>query len=139
MDDAVKGLKMASITAFFCHNCLYGGADAEHSKKAGSKGVHLVELPCGSRLQPIHILKAFENGADGVVVAACPVEECKMMRGSRRLERRVEYTKALLGEAGLEPERLVFLRPEPPAAPEFERIIREAEAVFEKIGPSPLK
>ena len=57
-----------NITAFCCHNSLYGADGRGVFEKAAVPGVHKVELPCGSRLEPTHILKAFENGADGVAV-----------------------------------------------------------------------
>ncbi len=71
-----------NITVFCCHNCLYGGADVRESEKVRADGVNKIELPCSSRLEPLHILKAFESGADGVVVIACPEKVCRLIRGS---------------------------------------------------------
>lgn len=131
---------MLNITAFCCHNALYGvQQDVRTVKKADVEGVHKIELPCSSRLDPIHILKAFENGADGVVVVACPVEDCKLIEGSSRMVRRIAYTRKLIAETGLEQERLVLYNSDRPAAPKFNELINEARSAFEKLGPSPLR
>lgn len=127
-----------NITAFCCHNSLYGGADARSMGKALARGVHKIELPCGGRLEAIHILKALENGADGVVVIVCPESECGLMEGSARVTRRVGTTRKLMAEAGLEPERLMLFKPERPSAGKLSGILKEARAALEKLGRSPL-
>ena len=127
------------ITAFCCHNSLYGISGNSRKKKVNVRGVRKIELPCSSRLDPLHVLKAFENGTDGVIVVACPRSVCRMIQGSARAASRVEYIKKLIGEAGLEPERIMLFSPEPPSADEFEKIVSEAAAEFEKLGPSPIK
>jgi F420-non-reducing hydrogenase iron-sulfur subunit len=124
-----------NITAFCCYNSLYGGNGDAH--KVGPAGLHKIEVPCSSRVDPIHILKAFENGADGVIVIACPEDLCKMRRGSRLESKRIIYVKRLLEEAGLNPDRLMLFRPDVPSAPNLERIANEARAVLENI-PAPV-
>ncbi len=69
--------------------------------------VREVVLPCTGKLQPEHLLKAFEAGADAVCVIACAQDNCHYLEGSRRAERRVEYVRALLDEVGLGGERLM--------------------------------
>jgi F420-non-reducing hydrogenase iron-sulfur subunit len=123
-----------NITAFCCNNSLYGHGAAGTGTKAGAKGLRIIELPCSSRLDPIHILKAFENGADGVVVIACPETECRMQKGSKLAAKRVEYTKQLLEEAGVNPARLMLFRPEIPSAPKIAEIAKEAMKVLESIA-----
>ena len=69
-----------------------------------------IALPCTGRLQPEHLLKAFEAGADAVCVVTCAGDDCHYLEGSRRAERRVEYVRELLDEIGLGGERLLFFR-----------------------------
>ena len=130
---------MTNITVFCCYNDLYGDADPRQFGKAMAKSAHKIELACSSRVEPIHILKAIENGADGVLVVACPESECKLIEGSRRAGKRVEQARRLLSEAGIEPERVMIVRPEPPSAPKFSEIFKEAEAAFAKLGVLHLK
>jgi len=122
------------ITVLGCHNSLYGGADISKMSKVALKGVNKIEMPCGSRIDPIHILKAFENGADGVVVIACPDKACHTLRGSRHLHRRVKYAQLLLQETGIEPGRVFYFEPEIPSAPQLEKLVEEAKAALEKLG-----
>jgi hypothetical protein len=66
-----------------------------------------IAIPCSGKLQPEHILKAFEAGADLVCLIACEEDNCHYLEGSRRAGRRVEYVKGLLDEVGLGGERLL--------------------------------
>ncbi|MFC1474589.1 hydrogenase iron-sulfur subunit [bacterium] len=122
------------LTILCCHNSLYGTGDVSSTPKLVLKGVNKIEMPCSSRIDPIHILKAFENGADGVVVIACADEACTLLRGSRHLKRRVKYAQLLLEEAGVDPQRVFYFEPEVPSAPKLEQIVTEAKAALEKIG-----
>lgn len=67
-------------------------------------------VPCAGKLQPEHLLKAFEAGADLVCVLACAHDNCHYLQGCRRAERRVEYVKDLLDQVGLGGERLLMFR-----------------------------
>ena len=69
---------------------------------------HEIALPCTGKLQPEHLLKAFEAGADAVCVLTCAGDSCHYLEGSRRAERRVEYVRELLDEIGLGGERLLL-------------------------------
>lgn len=69
--------------------------------------VHEIAVPCTGRLQPEHLLKAFEAGSDAVCVLACAEDNCHYLEGSRRASRRAEYVRGLLDEIGLGRERLM--------------------------------
>jgi len=69
--------------------------------------VHEVALPCTGRLQPEHLLKAFEAGADAVCVITCAGDSCHYLEGSRRAELRAGYVRELLNEIGLGGQRLL--------------------------------
>lgn len=58
------------IVAFCCHYCAYAAADLAGSLRVQyPTNVKIVRLPCTGKLDAIHVLKAFEHGADGVLVA----------------------------------------------------------------------
>jgi hypothetical protein len=65
-------------------------------------------VPCTGRLQPEHILKAFESGADLVCAIACQEDNCHYLEGSKRCVRRVDYLRSILREIGLKGERLLL-------------------------------
>ena len=96
------------ITALCCHNALYAGLKPDEMSRAFVEGVQIIETPCSGKVDPIYLLKAFEKGADCVVVLACDQRLCTTIEGSRRIHKRIERTRQLLAEAGLEPERLVL-------------------------------
>jgi hypothetical protein len=65
-------------------------------------------VPCTGRLQPEHILKAFESGAEVVFAVACQEDNCHYLEGSKRCARRVDYLRSILEEIGLGGERLML-------------------------------
>lgn len=90
-----------SLAAICCENSAYLAA-------VNSAGVTPVKVPCGGRLEYIHVLKAFEAGADGVMVMACLKENCKHSWGNDRAEKKVDYVKGLLKEIGIAEDRLAY-------------------------------
>jgi len=83
---------------------------------AGSR-IRKVALPCSGKLEVSFLLKALENGANGVALFGCPEEECHYLVGSARAKNRVRYARRVLREIGLEEERVhrfVFADQNPP-------------------------
>jgi hypothetical protein len=65
-------------------------------------------VPCTGRLQPEHVLRAFELGSSVVSVIACQNDNCRFIEGSRRCALRVEYLRSILKDIGLGEERLLL-------------------------------
>lgn len=128
------------ITAFTCRYC--GGVPAD---MAGSEqlsyppNIKIVALPCTGRVDTLYLLGAFEQGADGVCIFACAPDNCHHISGSRRAAQRVAYTKSLLGQIGLQPERLEIFHVGLGQAHEFVRIVEEVTERIRQLGPSPLR
>lgn len=72
--------------------------------------VRTIELPCSARLDPLHVLYAFLNGADGVTLALCPPDECHYGNGNRKAEERVTHLREQLAANGIDPRRLELVR-----------------------------
>jgi F420-non-reducing hydrogenase iron-sulfur subunit len=68
-----------------------------------------IRVPCSGKLQPEHLLKAFETGADLVVVLTCGDGDCRYLEGRRRIERRLDYVRGILDEIGLGGARLLLV------------------------------
>jgi len=105
----------SNITVFLCANCARSGrvpSAARPRPEMPDFGwpckARQVLIPCTGRLQPEHLLKAFEAGSDAVVVVACDEENCHNLEGSRRAKRRVEFVRQLLDEIGLGGARLMM-------------------------------
>ena len=104
------------ITMFVCANCARSGKEFTSAGHARPKApdfnlpgrLQSVIVPCTGRLQPEHILKAFESGSSVVSVVACQEGNCHYAEGSRRCAVRVEYLRAILKEIGLGEGRLLL-------------------------------
>ena len=100
---------------FVCANCATRPTEAPDwllrpSRPAfpWSCAVEEVVVPCAGRLQPEHVLRAFETGADLVCVIACDEDNCHYLEGSCRAGRRVKYIHQLLEDIGMDPRRLIM-------------------------------
>jgi F420-non-reducing hydrogenase iron-sulfur subunit len=105
------------VKAFICANSARDGRlptsgerPRPHVPDLGLDAIEQVVLPCAGRLQPEHVLKVIETGADAVCVVACEYDNCHTLEGSRRCERRLEYVRGLLAGVGVGSERLLFFR-----------------------------
>ncbi len=96
-------------------------------------------LVCGGKLKVSALLKAFEDGADGVCVVACQPDKCHNLMGSQRAARRVLAVKKALAELGAEEERIVFHHLERGFHPEFVQAVQGLNDQMSKLGPSPFK
>ena len=107
VDSSEQGTSGLTIIAFCCHYCAYTAADmAGGARIQYPPNVRIVRLPCSGRIDVPTILKTFARGADGVYVAGCLDGDCHFIKGNEHAKRRVAQAKRLLGEVGLEPERL---------------------------------
>ena len=128
------------ITAFMCIYCGYMAADTAGSLRISyPTNVKLVRLPCTGKIDPRYILKAFEDGADGVYVVACPVGNCHHVRGNERGLKRVERTKKMLGEIGLDGERLEMFFMSGGQGRAFAEAAEDMTERIREFGPNPLK
>jgi F420-non-reducing hydrogenase iron-sulfur subunit len=128
------------ITAFMCIYCGYMAADTAGSLRIPyPSNVKLVRLPCTGKTDPRYILKAFEDGADGVYVVACPIGNCHHVRGNERGLERVKRTQKLLAEIGLESDRLDMFFMSGGQGTAFAEAAREMTERIRKIGPNPIK
>jgi F420-non-reducing hydrogenase iron-sulfur subunit len=129
-----------TIVAFCCHYCAYSAADLAGSMRLQyPPNVRIIRTPCTGRLEVEMFLKAFEDGADGVLVAGCEEGGCHFKEGNLIAKRRVNYTRELLAESGLEKERLRMVNVSAANAPLFAKVVQEMVANVKALGPSRLK
>jgi F420-non-reducing hydrogenase iron-sulfur subunit len=101
--------------------------------------IRIIQLLCTGRLDVLHVLKAFEEGADAVYVAGCELGDCHFLEGNYRAVKRIAYAKNLIKEIGLEPERLEFFHIGASEGPKFAEAAKEMTERALKLGPSPLR
>lgn len=111
-DAATVSLSPRPRVVAFC--CEWSGVAAMELAGARrmkySAQVRVVELPCSARLDPMHVLYALLKGAQSVVLALCPPNECHFTSGNRYAEARIERLRAELAAHGIDPQRLQIAR-----------------------------
>jgi len=128
------------IIAFACNWCTYAAADiAGTSRIHYPANVRIVRVMCSGMVDPIYILKAFEMGADGVLVAGCHEIDCHYLNGPLKCDAMFEKLKRVVNTLGLEDERLRREMISTSESPIFAQVIEEMVEQIKKLGPSPLR
>ena len=128
------------IVSFCCHNCTSCAEDTVNAiSEHDASTIRLVKMPCTGKVEVGYLLKAFEEGADGVIVAGCPEGECHYLEGNIRTKRRVNLTRRILDEIGMGGSRVCMCHIDPSDAEAFARAISKMRETITKLGPSPLK
>ncbi len=95
------------IVAFFCNWCTYLAADlAGTSRMKYAPNMRVIRVMCSGRIDPQFVLKAFAEGADGVLIGGCHPGDCHYQEGNYKCLRRYRLLKRLAAQMGIEPERL---------------------------------
>ena len=124
------------IVAFCCHYCAYTAADMAGSKRlCYPPNVKIVRVPCSGKVDAIHLLKAVEDGADGVMVAGCLEGQCHFLEGNLRAKKRVAYARRLLAEVGIEPQRVEMFNLSSAMGARFAEIAEKMTERVRKLGP----
>lgn len=127
------------IIGFCCSSCSYAAADyAGVNKTEYPSTLRIIRLPCSGKVDVMHILKAFEMGADGIFVAACKDGRCLYLNGNTHAKRRVNILKDHLKTIGLGEERLEVFQVEA-AGKSFAKTVSEFTATIRELGENPLK
>lgn len=128
------------IIAFACNWCSYAAADvAGTSRSYYPANVRIIRVMCSGMVDPTYIIRAFEGGADGVLIAGCHPGDCHYISGNTKAEKMVERMKTLLHRLGLENERLRLQWISSGEGGLFARTIEDMVSRLKEIGPSPLK
>ena len=124
------------IVAFLCNWCSYAGADlAGIGRLQYPPNVRIVRVPCSGRVNPLYILKAFQEGADGVLVSGCHPGDCHYISGNLVARRKFSMMKRFLEFIGMEPARIQFSWVSAAEGPRFAALIRQVTADVKPLGP----
>jgi coenzyme F420-reducing hydrogenase delta subunit len=97
------------IIGFRCNWCSYTDADLPFDRlQYSSDHTEVIRVPCVGRIDPLHVLWAFVNGADGVFLGGCPPEDCRYKEGSSQAEQRISKLNTLLDACGFDSRRLAM-------------------------------
>ncbi len=126
------------LVGFLCNWCSYAGADlAGVSRFQYPTNLRIIRVMCSGRVHPAHILEAFKDGADGVLVAGCHTpNDCHYISGNFKAQRRVAMVHNLMEQLGIEPQRLRLEWISAAEGEKFAKTIREMTTDLKKLGPS---
>ncbi len=125
------------IVAFLCHWCSYAGADlAGISRIQYPPNIRVIRVPCSSRVNPLHIIKALQHGADGVLVSGCHPGDCHYGSGNYLARRKFALLKRFLEFIGIEPGRVQFSWVSAAEGQKFASVIEEVVEDVRKLGPA---
>ena len=128
------------IVVFACNWCSYAGADtAGVSRLKHSPKFRVIRTMCSGRVNTSHVLKAFELGADGVLVSGCHIGDCHYLFGNHWAIKQFDVTKNLVKMLGLEEGRVRLEWVSAAEGPRWAKLIDEFVAEIEGLGPSPLR
>jgi coenzyme F420-reducing hydrogenase delta subunit len=122
--------------AFVCKWCTYSGADlAGTSRMDYSPNVRMVRLPCSGRIDQQFLIKAFEQGADGVIVSGCHPGDCHYNEGNYYARRRNTAFRELMAFHGVDMGRLEFSWISAAEAIKWTEIIDKFTEQIRELGP----
>ncbi|NLC68823.1 MAG: hydrogenase iron-sulfur subunit [Clostridiaceae bacterium] len=125
------------IVAFLCNWCSYAGADlAGTGRLQYPPSIRIIRVPCSGRLNPLFIIKALAEGADGVMVSGCHPGDCHYLTGNMYARRRFVILKKLLETAGIHPDRVHFTWVSASEGGRFAEVVKEVTERVRKLGPS---
>ncbi|HPL64166.1 MAG TPA: hydrogenase iron-sulfur subunit [Syntrophales bacterium] len=124
------------ILGIACNWCTYTGADlAGTTRLKYPQNVRVVRVMCSSRINPSFIIRAFQLGADGVLVGGCHPGDCHYGTGNLYARRRLAATKKLLEFAGMEPERFRVEWISASEGKKFAEVVEEFTGQIKALGP----
>ncbi len=128
-----------NIVVLACNWCSYAGADlAGVSRMNYPPTVRIIRVMCSGRFDPDFALRAFEKGADGVLVLGCHPGDCHYVEGNLKAEAKADVTARLIDALGIDPARFRLEWVSASEGAKFADIVKEFTGTLEELGPSPL-
>jgi F420-non-reducing hydrogenase iron-sulfur subunit len=126
------------IIGFLCNWCSYEGADsAGRARKAYPANLRVVRVMCSGRVDPQFILEAFKEGADGVMILGCHPGDCHYKEGNLQALRRYGVLKRVLGQFGIEEDRLRLDWISAGEGDKFVQVVSDMTERMRQLGPLP--
>ncbi|ADK85516.1 methyl-viologen-reducing hydrogenase delta subunit [Desulfarculus baarsii DSM 2075] len=128
------------IVAFACEYCAYTAADmAGIQRLSYPANVNVIKVPCTGKVDVLHIMRALQKGADGVLVAGCLDGDCHFKKGNNRAAKRVEYVQKTLNDIGIGGERVQMAYMSAGQGNVFASVATEFTEKIRALGPNPIK
>ena len=128
------------IIAIICNWCSYAGADlAGGARIQYPPDIRAIRVMCTGRIDPLFILKAFQDGADGVLVSGCHFGDCHYLEGNFKAAKRMFLLKSVLKNIGLDDKRLRMTFVSASEGAKWGTVMTDVVKTINELGPSPLK
>ena len=128
------------IIAIICNWCSYAGADlAGGARIQYPPDIRAIRVMCTGRIDPLFILKAFQDGADGVLVSGCHFGDCHYLEGNFKAAKRMFLLKSVLKNIGLDDKRLRMTFVSASEGAKWGTVMEDVVKTINELGPSPLK
>jgi F420-non-reducing hydrogenase iron-sulfur subunit len=129
--------KKPAIIAFLCNWCAYDGADAAgRARLKIPNGVREIRVMCSGQVDPGIILKAFETGADGILVLGCQPGDCHYKNGNHHALKRTTLLHAVLASTPIHPKRLRLDWVSAGEGDRYARVVNEMVATIQRLHPA---
>ncbi|MBQ9104818.1 MAG: hydrogenase iron-sulfur subunit [Mailhella sp.] len=130
--------KELRIVGFLCNWCSYGGADTAGTARAVQPtDLRIIRVPCSGRVNPLFVLKALINGADGVLVSGCHPRDCHYSAGNYYARRRLEMLKQFLPVLGINPDRFEYTWVSASEGQRWKDVVTNFTDRIHNLGPAP--
>lgn len=124
------------LVGFLCNWCSYTGADlAGTARMTYAPNVRIIRVMCSGRVDPQFVLKAFREGADGVLISGCHFGDCHYQEGNYKAMRRFKLLSKMLEQFGIEKERFRLEWVSAAEGSKFQHLCNEFTAQIRKLGP----
>jgi len=124
------------LVGFLCRWCSYQGADlAGTSRIEYPPNLIPIRVMCSGRVDPSFVMKAYSEGADGVLIFGCHPGDCHYKEGNYKTIRRYYMMKKLLSEFGIEDERFRLEWVSAAEGEKFTEVVKDATEKIKKLGP----
>jgi len=125
-----------NIVAFLCNWCSYAGADlAGTSRIQYPPNVRVIRVMCSGRVNPLFVMNALQQGADGVLISGCHPGDCHYMQGNYYARRRFNLMRNFLEYLGVEPERVRMSWVSASEGAKWKEVIEEVVNGVKAVGP----
>lgn len=127
------------IVGFLCNWCSYAGADmAGTSRMAYPPNIRIIRVPCSGRVDPLLVVRSFQEGADGVLISGCHPQDCHYNEGNYHSRRRMAMLHRLLDYMGIGKARFRLEWVSASEGKRFTQVVSEFTAQVARLGPRDL-
>jgi F420-non-reducing hydrogenase iron-sulfur subunit len=129
-----------TIVAFLCNWCTFTAADlAGTSRLVYPANVKIIRMMCSGMVDPKYVLKAFLEGADGVLIGGCWPGDCHYINGNMKARRRVALLHEVIDQFGIDQERLWLRWVAASEGNMFAKVVDDMTKKLRELGPNPLR